>query len=268
MIKVDYLEVENEFRNNSIQLISINEDYQQTNGCNKICKKIFCEFIFPISGMAVIKNEDKFINIEKGMVIHCPQNETINFEVIGNDSFNTIRVRYIINEDTDDLRYMTSMFMMKINNYENILKFLRNVQNTACNSEILSRFKLQLHTNLFINELFKKEDIKVVKNDKEIVLEIMAYISKNYSENITLKSLSEKFKYKSEKISYLFHKHLNVRPIEYLIQYRMTVAYKLLEEGTSVKEVAYLIGYNDEFYFSRIFKKNFGVSPNTIKKQL
>ena len=169
-MKVDYLEVENQFRNNSIQLISISEDYQKTNRCTKICKKIFCELIFPISGRAVIKNEDRSINIEKGMVIHSPQNETINFEVIGNDSFNTIRVRYIINEDTDELRYMTSMFMMKINNYENIIKFLRNVQNTACNSEILSRFKLQLHTNLFINELFKKEDIMVVKNDLEIVL--------------------------------------------------------------------------------------------------
>lgn len=268
MIKVDYLEVEDEFRNNSIQLISIYEDYQQNDRCNKICRKVFCEFIFPISGKAVIRKEDKSINIEKGMVIHCPQNETINFEVMGNDPFNTIRVRYIINEETDNLRHMTSIFMMKINSYKNILKFLKNIQNTACNSEILSRFKLQLHTNLFINELFKKEDIKVVKNDKEIVLEIMDYISKNYAENITLKSLSEKFKYKSEKISYLFHKHLNVRPIEYLIQYRMTVAYKLLEEGNSVKEVAYLIGYNDEFYFSRIFKKNFGVSPNTIKKQL
>ena len=266
MIKVDYLKVENEFRENSIQLISIYEDYQQNDRCNKICRKSFCEFIFPISGKALIKNEDKSISLEKGMVIHCPQNETVDFEVIGNDSFNTIRVRYIINEDSDSLKYMASKFMMKIKNYPHIIEFLKNVQNTACNSEILSRFKLQLHTNLFINELFKKEEIKVVKNDKEIVLEIMDYISKNYSENITLKSLSEKFQYKSEKISYMFHKHLNVRPIEYLIQYRMTAAYKLLQEGLSVKDVAYEIGYNDEFYFSRIFKKNFGVSPNKVKK--
>jgi len=82
-----------------------------------------------------------------------------------------------------------------------------------------------------------------------------------------LKKLEEKFNFKSEKISYIFHKHLKVRPIDYLIQYRLTVAYKLLEEGNSVKNVSALIGYNDEFYFSRLFKKKFGLPPNQIKNK-
>lgn len=268
MIRIDFVEVEKEFRENSIQLIKICDDCQDNKNCKKICRKSFCEFIFPISGRAITKINDKFITCEKGDLIHCCQNKIIDFEVIGEETFNTIKVNYIIPEDGENLKYMNSVFMMKINNYDSMLNLLKNIQDVSSNSEILSSFKLQLHSNLFIKELFKKEENKEIKNDKEMVLGIIDYMSKNYAENITLKSLSEKFNCKSERISYMFHKDLKVRPIEYLIQYRMTLAYKLLEEGSSVKSVAYSIGYNDEFYFSRLFKKNFGVSPNKIKNSI
>ncbi len=46
----------------------------------------------------------------------------------------------------------------------------------------------------------------------------------------------------------------------------MTAAFKLLNEGFAVNEVSKKIGYNDEFYFSRLFKKNFGVTPSKLKK--
>ena len=83
---------------------------------------------------------------------------------------------------------------------------------------------------------------------------------------ITLSSLSERYGEKSNRISYLFNKYLNVRPIDYLIQCRMSAAYRLLNEGLSVKEVSKKVGYNDEFYFSRLFKKSFGITPSKLKK--
>jgi YesN/AraC family two-component response regulator len=57
-----------------------------------------------------------------------------------------------------------------------------------------------------------------------------------------------------------------MRPIDYLIQYRLTVAYTLLNKGLKVKDVSKKVGYNDEFYFSRLFKKKFGISPNKLKR--
>lgn len=250
-----------------MKLIKVCEDCQKSNGCKKICNKKFWEFIFPVSGKALVKLNDRVITCEKGKVIHCCQNKRVNFEVIGDEPFNTIKVSYIMPLNSDDLKYMNSVFMIEIKNYDSVLNFLKNLQTISSNSEVISNFKLQLHSNLFIKELFKKEENNKVVNDKELVLEIMNYISENYYENITLKKLEEKFNFKSEKISYIFHKHLKVRPIDYLIQYRLTVAYKLLEEGNSVKDVAALIGYNDEFYFSRLFKKKFGLPPNQIKNK-
>lgn len=53
----------------------------------------------------------------------------------------------------------------------------------------------------------------------------------------------------------------------YIHQNRMTLAKSLLLDTTkSVKEVAYQIGYSSPQHFSNAFKKEFGVTPNSIRK--
>ena len=37
--------------------------------------------------------------------------------------------------------------------------------------------------------------------------------------------------------------------------------------GHTISEVAYMIGFNDPKYFSKCFKKQFGITPNTFKKE-
>ena len=57
-------------------------------------------------------------------------------------------------------------------------------------------------------------------------------------------------------------------PIEYLRIIRMKKAAELLlsEERLTVAEVAYKVGINDPFYFSKCFKAQFGISPSVYQK--
>ncbi|TYA78618.1 hybrid sensor histidine kinase/response regulator [Seonamhaeicola marinus] len=51
--------------------------------------------------------------------------------------------------------------------------------------------------------------------------------------------------------------------IEYVNAYRLSIAMQLIKEGTfTLKEITYKVGYNDNRYFSRIFKKEFGNPPS------
>ena len=60
--------------------------------------------------------------------------------------------------------------------------------------------------------------------------------------------------------------------VEYITMLRMRSAIKLLEnnDGITVCEIAKSVGYADQYYFSRAFKKHTGYSPkeyrNSIKK--
>ena len=161
---------------------------------------------------------------------------------------------------------MNSTFEFRTRNYNEILKSLDELIKISSKHQLISKVNLQIQTSLFLRELFTDYEYKKELSEKEFTLEVSKFISKNYMEEITLSTLSERYGEKPNRISYLFNKYLNIRPIDYLIQCRMAVAYRLLNEGFSVKEVSKKIGYNDEFYFSRLFKKNFGVTPSKLKK--
>ena len=58
-------------------------------------------------------------------------------------------------------------------------------------------------------------------------------------------------------------------PYEYLRVMRLIKAAEmLLTEDLTIAEVAYSVGINDPFYFSKCFKNQFGVSPSAYRKKL
>ena len=59
---------------------------------------------------------------------------------------------------------------------------------------------------------------------------------------------------------------MGIRPIDYIIQYRLKKSFEMLNDGYKVREVALSVGYDDPYYFSRLFKKHFNFSPSEVNK--
>ncbi len=96
------------------------------------------------------------------------------------------------------------------------------------------------------------------------------FIRENYSNPIQLSDVAEKCRVTTSYLSRLFSDHLNTSFIDFLNRYKLNIAMKLLkDENQSVKEVSYLVGYQDPNYFSRIFKKYMNMTPSEyIKRRL
>lgn len=92
--------------------------------------------------------------------------------------------------------------------------------------------------------------------------EVLAYISENYSGNITLESLS-KIAGMNPKYFCRYFKGMTERtPIDYLNYYRIESACEMLSfRDISIKEAAISCGFNDESYFIKAFKKYKGITP-------
>ena len=61
----------------------------------------------------------------------------------------------------------------------------------------------------------------------------------------------------------VFMLNVGQSPIDYLTEYRINEACKLLRAGNlSIAEVAISVGFFDQFYFSRVFKRAKGVPPS------
>lgn len=61
-----------------------------------------------------------------------------------------------------------------------------------------------------------------------------------------------------------FQKHYSFKVARWLKDLRMADAYERLQTGSSVKEVAFELGYKQHSHFSRDFKARFGVSPSFL----
>jgi len=70
----------------------------------------------------------------------------------------------------------------------------------------------------------------------------------------------------SSHFSIVFRKATGMPPIDYFINLKMQKACQLLDMDESrIKEVAHNLGYEDQYYFSRLFKKYMGISPEQYR---
>lgn len=97
---------------------------------------------------------------------------------------------------------------------------------------------------------------------------VKAYVKENYMNDISFLDLARVCHVSRSHLSALFKKEVGCSFPEYLVNFRIHKAEKLLrEEGLRVSEAAELVGYKDAAHFSKIFKKYTGVSPKTIKSR-
>lgn len=97
--------------------------------------------------------------------------------------------------------------------------------------------------------------------ESDKVIEIGRFIKLNYMENITMELLCKSFGFERSYLYRIFISRFGVSPKGYLMRERMKRAKELLKEGNSVKNTAYMVGYRDEFNFSKAYKKYYGTAP-------
>ncbi len=109
-----------------------------------------------------------------------------------------------------------------------------------------------------------------VNEDASTVQTISAvrnYIADHLNEDITLPMLAEKFHFSPQYLSKRFKEMYNVTVMNYVTQSRMEKAGTLLKHTElPVLEIAAAVGYEDDNYFGKVFRKHYGASPTQYRK--
>jgi YesN/AraC family two-component response regulator len=116
------------------------------------------------------------------------------------------------------------------------------------------------------------QDANVRENEKQsnhFVDIAVDYINEHYMENLTLTSVAEKVGVTSAYLSTLFTQTLGYGFIDYLNKVRIERASSYLHNFQLKNyEIAYKVGFRDEKYFTKVFKKVTGLSPSEYRKTL
>ena len=96
---------------------------------------------------------------------------------------------------------------------------------------------------------------------------VIDVIKKNYMNPITLEYVAKKVDLNPTYLCFLFKKITGRNFSDYLDEYRIHVAMKLLKDSSfNITEIAYKTGYKEQRYFSEKFKKRVGVTPSEYRK--
>ena len=98
--------------------------------------------------------------------------------------------------------------------------------------------------------------------------ESIGYMMRHLDRPLRVSTLATEVNISPSHFFYLFKRHVGRTPIDYFIRLRLQHACRLLEETEmSVKAIAYTLGYDDPFYFSRIFKSFHRMAPSKYRSQ-
>lgn len=105
---------------------------------------------------------------------------------------------------------------------------------------------------------------------KHVVQTIMDYMEVHYNEKISLDAIAGNMYLSPIYISKIFKEETGSSPIQYLIRIRLHKATVLMKEHPeySIKKIAEMVGYEDAYHFSKIFKKHMSLTPKEYRNTL
>ncbi|WP_320933050.1 helix-turn-helix domain-containing protein [Hungatella effluvii] len=104
---------------------------------------------------------------------------------------------------------------------------------------------------------------------KDVIEEAKEYMNRNFTREISLNDISERFFINPYYFSQLFKKKTGETYQSYLTSLRISRAKKLLEEtDLKIYEVCSMVGYSDTNHFNKVFERIAGIKPSEYKKNL
>ncbi len=105
----------------------------------------------------------------------------------------------------------------------------------------------------------------IMPEKTSILDEILHYIEKHLSDNISLSTIAEHFLISQSSVSHMFKKQMDVSFYHVVIQRRLIESKKLILAGVPMKEIPDLCGFSDYSAFYKAFVKEYGISPKQYR---
>lgn len=190
------------------------------------------------------------------MLLDVQMPEKDGFQVLKEAIQTNVCPKTIILSGYDEFKYAQSALRMGVVDY--ILKPCRP-------TEIVEKLKQIFE---ICNEAEEKES-EDEEQRNHVIEAAKEYMRQHYEEELTLVSVAEQVKVSPSYLSSLFSKYEQCGFVDYLSNYRIEQSKMYLHDaGMKTYEVAYKVGFRDEKYYSKVFKKLTGASPSEYRKSL
>ena len=143
--------------------------------------------------------------------------------------------------------------------FDNVFSTLRSENNLSILKDFVHKFLL---------ECIAAVNSTKTQWDNPAIKKVCDYINSHISNDISLEQMAEYANVSSFYLSRLFKEEKGITFINFLTDRRLEKSRELLNDtDLSIKEITASIGYNDQNYFSRLFKNKYGLSPTEYRSE-
>ena len=115
--------------------------------------------------------------------------------------------------------------------------------------------------------ILQLSDILPQKTEINIMKHVTETMSHSFSENYDAKKYADMLHISESRFNHIFKEVIGVPPHLYYTKLRIDNACRLLKDtDLKIKEIAEYSGYSDPLYFTQVFKKQTGITPNSYRK--
>ncbi len=225
---------------------------QQSPGAKECCNKCHME------AFDIVKET------EEPYIYHC---EFGLYEAIAplyhdNTLYGYMKIGQTVNKNLDNTSYIFEKALPYIKNDELLKKKINEIP-ISTKEQIVSCMSLMKICAEYISL-----SNRINLNEKALAKEIKSYIDANFQLKISLETLCNHFFYSKPTImnayKNTYHKSIN----RYIQETRLNHAVRLLKNSKdSIFTIARDCGYTDQNYFTKVFIKEFGLTPSQFRKQ-
>ncbi len=228
-----------------------------------ICRKT-STFILRTSGLASYTFENARFEAHPGDIMFLPKGSTYTF-----DNLSGVPCEYVSVSFSADLENPAPALYPFVNfkDADEFVNHLHDMWKFGGKKEHYRCYAIFYNLLSYIETLQKQNYSE--KNKLYLISPAVSYLRKHlYDPDLKVDTLSAICGISGTYFRKIFQANYAMPPNQYILEKRLTHAITLIEIGeyNSISEVAASVGYQDPLYFSRVFKKKYGVSPSQYGK--
>lgn len=266
----------NEFPDITVSIINLNGLVEIKNSLDKLENLSRWTIVL---GNDEIVNEELISNLKVSICNYPREIESEVLQAIKNNDYTKL-----VNINTKFISYLKTNIYNPMDIIEICCKYVFSILTFSkeCNNNLYNELKsegifdqirvsytldeLKDHLEILIDKVCKKSDEDCSINSLT-VRKTVNYIKEYYNDRVSLEEIASGMNITPEYLSRLFTKEIGKSFSDYLKEYRIDKAKKLLVNNKlKIYEIAEKIGYSDPKYFCKVFKELTGMSPKEYAK--
>lgn len=225
--------------------------------------------VIPFRGRANFTFKGSTYKMHPKMIVHAGSAMDIIIEPTSREPWEYAVVHYAIPEsEKQEFPYANEHFAIPIADNMKIIELVLQLEKHFTTPGNTSKLQAKVLFMQLIEEIIRSAKKQMQYNRADQITDAVNYINAHYTDIASVSELADQFGIERRRFAYLFAQSTGMSPVQYITEIRLKTACQLLATTNDpISRIAEHVGYPDNFYFSRLFKKHTGMAPSAYRQQ-